>query len=339
MQTSTDGLGHDVTGVAEQPASLWGRLTPYVRIARPDHWPKHIFIIPGIVLAVALTARPPMGAMIYNILAGLASACLIASANYVINEWLDAETDKHHPEKKLRPSCTGQIRLRGVVIAYAALLTVGLSLAATINLQFLLTSAAFVISGLIYNVPPIRTKDRAYVDVLSESLNNPIRLALGWSMVQAVHVPPLSVSLAFLFGGAFLMATKRLSEYRHILLAGGRRSLRQYRTSFQSYNRNKLLVSCFVYAITTMFLMGVFLVKYRVEFIFTLPLIVWLFSYYLLQGMGPGSVAQEPEKLLTNRHLRLIVILLAVAFIVLSFVDLPWLDDTLLSRSSPSTNQ
>jgi len=314
-------------------------LTPYLRIARPDHWPKHIFIIPGIVLAAALASRPQITAMIYNIAMGFASACLIASANYVINEWLDAETDKHHPEKKLRPSCTGQVHLRGVVLEYAALLAAGLGLAATINLQFLLTSAAFVVSGLIYNVPPIRAKDRAYVDVLTESLNNPIRLALGWSMLCAAYVPPLSVSLAFLFGGAFLMATKRLSEYRHILLAGGRRSLRQYRMSFQSYDRNKLLVSCFVYAITTMFLMGVFLVKYRVEFIFALPLIVWLFSYYLLQGLGPGSVAQAPEKLLANGHLRLIVILLAVAFIVLSFVDLPWLDDLLLSRLSPSTNQ
>ena len=29
--------------------------------------------------------------------------------------------------------------------------------------------------GVAYNVPPVRTKDRAYLDVLSESVNNPLR--------------------------------------------------------------------------------------------------------------------------------------------------------------------
>ena len=34
--------------------------------------------------------------------------------------------------------------------------------------------------GCLYNIPPIRTKDHAYVDVLSESINNPIRFLVGW---------------------------------------------------------------------------------------------------------------------------------------------------------------
>ena len=35
-----------------------------------------------------------------NIFLGILSICLLASSNYVINEWLDAEFDKFHPEKK-----------------------------------------------------------------------------------------------------------------------------------------------------------------------------------------------------------------------------------------------
>ena len=44
---------------------------------------------------------------------------------------------------------------------------------------FFLTSCLFLASGWIYNVSPVRTKDRAYLDVTSEALNNPIRLTLG----------------------------------------------------------------------------------------------------------------------------------------------------------------
>ena len=36
---------------AERPPA---RFRDYVAIARPDHWPKHVFILPGIVLAYIL---------------------------------------------------------------------------------------------------------------------------------------------------------------------------------------------------------------------------------------------------------------------------------------------
>jgi hypothetical protein len=36
--------------------------------------------------------------------------------------------------------------------------------------------------GIFYNVRPMRTKDRAYLDVISESINNPLRLMIGWAI-------------------------------------------------------------------------------------------------------------------------------------------------------------
>jgi len=43
--------------------------------------------------------------------------------------------------------------------------------------------------GLVYNVPPLRTKDRQYLDVLSESINNPLRFMLGWTAVIGSLLP------------------------------------------------------------------------------------------------------------------------------------------------------
>lgn len=62
----------------------------YVRIARVDHWFKNVFMLPGI--ALALLFRPvPTSDVVLPILLGILSTCLVASANYVINEWLDRE--------------------------------------------------------------------------------------------------------------------------------------------------------------------------------------------------------------------------------------------------------
>jgi len=72
-------------------------LKPYIQIARPDHWIKHIFIVPGICLGAALAPTFPIEKFFLNIALGMISAVFIASANYVINEWLDAEFDASHP--------------------------------------------------------------------------------------------------------------------------------------------------------------------------------------------------------------------------------------------------
>jgi decaprenyl-phosphate phosphoribosyltransferase len=73
---------------------------------------------------------------------------------------------------------------------------------------------ALLVMGLLYNIKPIRTKELAYLDVISESINNPIRFVIGWYAMSVFFFPPASFLVAFWAFGAFLMACKRLAEYR-----------------------------------------------------------------------------------------------------------------------------
>src|ERR1700675_4213964 len=83
-----------------------GTMNPYIKIARIDHWFKNVFMIPGTVLAVLLVGIP-FGKVFWPSLIAFLSTCLVASANYVINEFLDAKFDRHHPVKWSRPSAAG----------------------------------------------------------------------------------------------------------------------------------------------------------------------------------------------------------------------------------------
>jgi hypothetical protein len=57
----------------------------YIRIARPDHWIKNVFMLPGV--AVALVVAPNIGGSIARSAAlALFTVCLVASANYTIND-------------------------------------------------------------------------------------------------------------------------------------------------------------------------------------------------------------------------------------------------------------
>ena len=296
----------------------------YLRIARLDHMTKHIFIVPGIVLADLLRGAPEtLGGFLFNLVLGFASAILVASANYVINEYLDRDFDRYHPEKSQRAAVQREMSGLVVLAEWAVLLILGLVLASLVNGIFFVAAVLLAISGVTYNVQPLRSKDRIYLDVLSESLNNPIRLLMGWAIVDGGSLPPVSLILAFWFGGAFLMNSKRLSEYRDIVASDGPEILGRYRRSFRFYTENSLSVANLVHALLCAFFIATFLIKYRIEYVVLFPCIVALFAVYYALALTPDSVARRPEKLYRAKSVIVISMLTALVFVGATFVDVP----------------
>jgi decaprenyl-phosphate phosphoribosyltransferase len=296
----------------------------YVRIARPDHWIKNIFVLPGFAVALALVPRASVSIASFGLLAvGLLSVCLTASANYTINEFLDARFDRFHPLKGSRPGARGVLNPGLVGLQYAALAVAAMSLARLINPAFLACVLWLLLMGIAYNVEPFRTKDRPYLDILSESVNNPIRFLLGWFIVTGAMIPPSSALLAYWMGGAFLMTVKRFSEFRRIG-DPGRAAL--YRRSFAGYTETSLLLTAFFFAICSAFFIGIFLIKYRVGLILTFPLFAALFTWYLAIGLRRDSAAQAPEKLYREIPLLSLAVLTFSLTVLLFAVQLPGLN-------------
>lgn len=290
---------------------------------RPDHWIKQFFIVPGCVFALLLADREISLQTALRFALGFAATCLIASANYVINEWLDAEFDKFHPTKKNRSVVTEDVKGAVVWILWAVLTVAGLALSLAVNKPFCAMCAFLWFMGILYNVKPVRTKDVPILDVLSESVNNAIRLLMGWFIISAATLPPVSIVLGYWMGGAFLMAIKRYAEYRMIAnpeLAGS------YRKSFRWYTEKSLLISAFFYAMCSVFFTGIFLIKYRIELVLFVPVLMGLFCYYFYIAFKKDSAVQKPEKLYHEKALMLYVLVLAVVFLALMLVRLPWLD-------------
>lgn len=305
---------------AHQPGPRW---LEYLRVWRIDHWLKNVFILFGHAVAVALLPGfmlrlfplgEPGGGVLglgrvadwgeiiplgVTILFSLVPACLVASANYILNEILDAPFDRQHPTKRFRAVPSGTVRIPVLWLHMAALLMVAFGLSfAFFNLGYTISLALLALSGLVYNVQPVRLKDRAFLDVIAESFNNPIRLWLGWYAIAPWNsLPPLSLVLAWWFFGALLMAGKRYAEFRFIDDAA--RS-GQYRRSFRVYTEKTLIISMITYANLFCFCMGAAITHYKPNLIFVFPVIVLAVIIYFYHAMSAKAARLEPEQLMRN---------------------------------------
>ena len=295
-------------------------LVPYIKIARPDHWFKNVFMLPGIVLVVFFSPSFARDISWLRVLVGLLSACLVASSNYVLNEILDKDKDAFHPEKRHRPVPSGQVRLPVAYAEWLVLAVVGIAVGFVGNCYFGVLASLLWIAGTLYNIPPIRTKEITYIDVLSESVNNPLRLAMGWYATGYTAIPPMSVVLAYWMFGAFLMAMKRYAEYRHI---GDHERASRYRRSFVHYNEEKLIESIFFYGSLFGMLSGIFMARYHVELVFATPIVALALAYYMHLGFKPDSPVQHPERLFRQMKLMGLVLLAFLTCVILLIVKIP----------------
>jgi 4-hydroxybenzoate polyprenyltransferase len=304
-------------------------MVEYLKVLRMDHWLKNVFILFGHLVAIALVpAGVPQSKLelASRIVLSLVPACLIASANYIINEILDAPFDRMHPTKRFRPVPAGTVKIPVLWTIMVTLACAGFALAALwFNIGYVASLALLLLSGIVYNVEPFRLKDRAYLDVIAESFNNPIRLWLGWfALLPANLFPPLSVVLAWWFFGALLMAGKRYAEFRFI---GDARRSGDYRKSFRVYTERSLILSIVAYANFFCFCMGVAIAVYRPNLVFVFPLVVVAICVYLHRAMSEEGAKLEPEHLLKSP---LVIICTVVVVAISGF--LAWTKTDLTKR-------
>lgn len=320
LQHKAKGLDVAPATPASPPGSS---LSGYIRIARLDHWVKNVFVLPGIVVALSADRTRLASWSWTTFLVGMLGVGLTASSNYVLNEILDAPSDLAHPTKRDRPVPAGQVSIAWAYFEWIALIAAGLALGFYISVPFALTLLALWIMGCVYNVPPLRTKDLPYADVLSEAVNNPLRMLAGWYLTGCTLIPPASLLLSYWMVGCYFMAIKRFAEFRDI---GDHKRSARYRKSFAFYNEQRLLVAIVFYGSISMLFFGAFIMRYRVELILAFPLVALVMAQYLSLAFRPDSAVQRPEGLYREPALMVAVLACVVVMVILLFVNLPILN-------------
>ena len=281
---------------------------------RIDHYHKNIFVVVGMIVFFKVTGTEMDMPLFVSLLGATFIACIASSFNYMINEYLDAKSDSFHPKKKSRPIPSGEINVKILFVMCSCILL------GTLLLSYYFYSFAFFISlcvfyffSILYNVPPVRFKDHAFVDVLVESANTPIRICLGWYATGTLLIPKFTVLATVWCLGGFLMTAKRYAEHRFILNESDRVD---YRKSYKSYTMEKLSTYMVFWLMLFNFSFGIFITRVEPATLVVSPFIIAFFIWFWWLSTKPDSIVKEPERIFEEKAFFLYSIFLLILFSV-----------------------
>jgi len=289
----------------------------YLKALRINHWFKNGFILVGIFAALIYFNLSYSHELIWRLILAFLLVSLMASANYIMNGITDVKFDKQHPVKQYRPIPSGKVNTFYLKIIAVVLWVISLGVSWLVFGKYLFgVLIFFLVTAIIYNIEPIRTKNLPHLDVIVEALGNPVRLMVGWFAVGVTVFPPLIGLICFWAIGAFLMVGKRFTELRFL---GNRETAINYRRVFKFYSEESLLIAMIVYLLVFGSTYTWVALLYDIKLMYFTPMVLIFIIWYFHLLFEKDSIIKEPERLIKKPLFMFYCILSAVILIIILF--------------------
>jgi len=171
---------------------------------RPRQWVKNLFVFAGLVFDEKFFVLPLLGKTVLTFIL----FSMVSSAVYLLNDIVDIEHDRKHPEKRFRPIASGKLRLREAIIAAILLLAIALPIAFRLNLGLGLVTGGYLLLMLVYSFV---LKHMVIVDVLTIAGGFVLRVWAGTIVVSVTRFSPWLFVCTVLLS-LFLGISKRRHE-------------------------------------------------------------------------------------------------------------------------------
>jgi decaprenyl-phosphate phosphoribosyltransferase len=179
-----------------------------VRASRPKQWLKNVLVFAA-PAAAGVLARGPV---LIPASLGFAAFCLVASATYLVNDVVDASSDRLHPQKRFRSVAAGQLSTRVALGAATSLAMVAVGLGLAVGAPFMAVLGVYAALSVSYS---LGLKQIAVVEMGVVASGFVVRAVAG-SVVASVHLSQWFLILTS-FASLLIVAGKRFAELR----AGG----------------------------------------------------------------------------------------------------------------------
>jgi len=191
---------------------------------RPRQWVKNLFVFAGVIFSQQMLTP-----LAWTALGAFVIFCGLSGATYLFNDVMDAERDRLHPSKRLRPIASGVLSRPTAVVFGVLLLSGCLAAAFLIGVSFGLVALGY---GVLLTAYSLWLKHMVILDVLTVAVGFVLRAVAGAVAVEAEISGWLLICTILI--ALFLALGKRRHEYRSLArnAAAHRPILAEYSESF-----------------------------------------------------------------------------------------------------------
>lgn len=280
---------------------------------RVNQWVKNLFVFlplffSGNLFNIDLLIESFYGFLIFS---------FVASSIYIINDYVDIEKDKKHPEKKNRPLASGKISKQNAFILFLVLLVLTCFLLWTFGtLQVAILVGIYFLMNIAYS---FKLKQVAILDVMIIAFGFLLRVFVGGYMT-GILVSDWTILLVFDLA-LILALGKRRGELMNAELEGvTRKSLNGYNLNFLN---SALAITCTVAVICYM----MFILspetqsKFHHYIIYTFVFVFAAVLRYLQQTFVYAKT-ESPTKLIFKDHfIQLLIVLWGISYVLLIYFN------------------
>ncbi len=262
---------------------------------RPEQWYKNLVIFVGIVFSLNLWNLK----MWINVIFTFIIFCILSGGGYIVNDLIDIERDRKHPQKRKRPIPSGKLTPIFALIFAIILIFTALVGSYLINIRLLIISLVYFLLVLSYS---LFLKHLIIIDILVISSGFVIRAIAGCLVINVV-ISPWLIICAFLLA-LFLALCKR--RYELTILSKEavkhRKTLGKYSVKILDQMINttvsSLILSYSLYTFHTN----------NIQMMITIPVVIYgLFRYLFL--IQTGKNYNEVEVIFRDKGMMICIII------------------------------
>nr|WP_035300592.1 decaprenyl-phosphate phosphoribosyltransferase [Brevibacillus thermoruber] len=272
---------------------------------RPKQWSKNLLVFAALLFSFPNVTTD----MIVHSIFGFFLFSLVSGTVYILNDFIDREADRQHPDKRNRPMASGALNPYVALFFGAIVLLFSIIMAFRFNGAFGALLTLYFVNNVAYS---FRLKHVVIVDIMVIASGFVLR-AIGGALVIEVPFTPWFLICTMLLA-LFLAISKR----RHELMllqenkTGHRKVLERYNADLLN-QLNSIVTSATIisYALFT------FTSGRTLHLMWTIPFVLYgIFRYlYLIHVEGKGG---KPDKLLfEDKHILFTVILYALTVMII----------------------
>jgi 4-hydroxybenzoate polyprenyltransferase len=178
-----------------------------LNLIRVHQWIKNLFLFLPMFFGIKMNNLE----LVFKTSILFCGFSLIASSIYVLNDYLDIESDQKHPKKKNRPLASGAISTIEAIVIMFAVFVAGILLifSASDNILIYILIGIYVLQNILYS---IKLKHIPIIDITILSIGFVVRISIGGLATNT----PLShwiVIMTFMLA-MFLALAKRSDDLR-----------------------------------------------------------------------------------------------------------------------------